>query len=249
MKAFGEALIVFVAFLLWIKYLETTWVGPVQLHLVGWDFFAHLMMVAFPLIALKITGRPWSDLGLTCNNWRNPEVRKITRIAVAELSIIWACCLLVPHLIGGQRPHLLLPPENFAETLDLPPRVIKYIGWGLTVIFTTIFCGLGEEIFFRGYIQGRINRALPRPFCLLGVNFGWGLIFASILFGLGHGIAFFNPFGPESSAFYPAWGEVAVTFAEGLVFGLLYERTGGIVASAALHGFIGLFFGAMVFHG
>ena len=249
LKGFGEVIVVFAAFLLWIKYLETTWVGTFQDRLVGWDFFAHIMMVLFPTVALVITGRPLADLGLTRENWRNPEVRKITRVAVAELALIWVVCLLIPHMAIGQRPHLLLPSNYFAENLGLPVRVTKYIGWGLTVVFTTIFCGLGEEIFFRGYMQGRVNRTIGRPFRVMGIQFGWGLIFASIIFGFGHLIAFFNPFVPDHLMFHPNWGEFAVTCVEGFVFGMLYEHTGGIVAPAILHGFIGLFFGAMIFPG
>jgi len=247
LQGFGEVIIVFVAFFVWIKYLETTWVGPFQDKLVGWDFFAHLMMVVFPGVALLISRRPFSDLGITRDNWRNPEVRKITRIAVAELTVIWVFGLLLPHLLHGQRPHLLLPSNYFAENLGLPIRLTKYIGWGLTVVFTTIFCGLGEEIFFRGYFQGRINRAVGRQFRVFGVQFGWGLIFASLIFGFGHLIAFFNPLIDKSLILHPNWGEFAITFVEGFVFGLLYEHTGGVVAPAILHGFIGLFFGAMIF--
>lgn len=245
--AVSEVVLVFLLFWLWIKYLETTWVGTVQLVLVGWDFFAHLMMVVFPLVIIVLGRRPLSDLGMARQDLRDPEVRRISRVAVAELSVIWTVALLVPNLIQGRRPHLILPPRHFAEYLELPVRMTKYIGWGVTVVFTMVFCGLGEEIFFRGYMQGRINNTMGRPFKLMGVSFGWGIIVASVLFGIGHGIGYYNPFVDGVISF--EWGPALVTLVEGFILGLLYERTGNIIASVAVHAFIGLFFGAVVFPG
>jgi hypothetical protein len=245
--AVGEVLWVFGAFLLFIKYLETTWFGVAQLNLVGWDFFAHLMMMAFPLAVTFMGQRRLADLGITRAQFFDSEVRRISRIAVAELALIWLAFALVPHLFKGQRPMLLLPPYHFGVMLGLPLLESNLLGRLITVIFTVVFCGLGEEVLFRGYIQGRLNRALGRPFRLLGVDFGWGLVIASALFGLGHGFAFFNPFVGNILVFRPDFLAAAVTGVEGFILGLIFERTRGILAPAIVHGAIGLFFSAIVF--
>jgi len=244
--ALAEVLSVFFAFLLWIKYLETTWVGPLQFKLVGWDFFAHLMMVVFPVAALRLFGRPLSELGFSRDQLRSPQIQRLCLVAVLELALIWAVGFLVPHLARGQSPGLLLPPDHFASRIGISPLFANWIGWGLTIVFTMIFCGVGEEVFFRGYIQGRINRAWGRPFRIRGVSFGWGLILASFLFGLGHGVAFFNPFS-RPLAFHFEGTSALITCGEGFIFGLLYEYSNGIVAPAVVHAAIGLFFGSIAF--
>ena len=138
---------------------------------------------------------------------------------------------------------LLLPPHFFAQGWGLGGN---YIGWLLTIIFSMVFCGVGEEVLFRGYIQGQLNRALGRPFRFRGVSFGPALFIAAAIFGLGHGINTYNPLS-DWTALRMDWGDAAVTATEGLLFGFLYEATGGIAAPAALHAAIGLFFGAIVF--
>jgi hypothetical protein len=40
--------------------------------------------------------------------------------------------------------------------------------------------GFGEEIFFRGYIQSRVDQAFGLPFRLLGFEFGPGLLVSSL---------------------------------------------------------------------
>ncbi|MGE5139712.1 MAG: type II CAAX prenyl endopeptidase Rce1 family protein, partial [Rudaea sp.] len=53
-----------------------------------------------------------------------------------------------------------------------------------TVIWQFALSGFGEEFAFRGYVQSRLNAAFGRPYRILGVPFGLGLIIASVLFGL-----------------------------------------------------------------
>ncbi len=58
----------------------------------------------------------------------------------------------------------------------------------LTVLWLFFAAGFGEEIFFRGYIQSRLNQAFGRPFRFMGVDFGIGLILSSLLFGFIHAL-------------------------------------------------------------
>jgi len=93
------------------------------------------------------------------------------------------------------------------------------------IIYSLIAVGFGEEFFFRGYLQSRLNQAFGRPYRLWTVSFGWGLILASALFALAHG------FNPHGNFYWSIW-----TFPLGLIFGGLREQTGGVLASALVHG-------------
>jgi membrane protease YdiL (CAAX protease family) len=245
--ALVEVISFFMLFFLLIKYLSLTSFGVAQLKFVGWDFFAHTMMVVMPLLALKLGKRPLSEIGISRDHINDPEVRRISRVVFFEIGLIWCVALLIPHLLIGSQPHLLLPPSSFATSLNVDWKVAGFIGWALTLFFTMIFCGFGEEVFFRGYIQGRLNKQFGRPFQIFGVSFGWGLIITSLIFGIGHGLSGFNPFSHDPFVFRPEPIAGVATFFEGAILGLLYEKTGGIVAPAALHAAIGLFFGAVVF--
>lgn len=78
--------------------------------------------------------------------------------------------------------------------------------------------GPGEELVFRGVVQGLFRR-------VIGV---WpAIIVASVLFGLGHYFAI-------SSG--NAWTYLFVAGAMGLVLGAIYEHTENIVVPAAIHG-------------
>jgi membrane protease YdiL (CAAX protease family) len=104
----------------------------------------------------------------------------------------------------------------------------------LLAVLWNFFCaGFGEEIFFRGYIQSRVNWAFGRPFRFLGVDFGFGLLVSSVLFGFIHVLNTVDYFGRR---FDFAWWWWLPNFASGLFYGLLRERTKSILAGGIMHG-------------
>ena len=72
----------------------------------------------------------------------------------------------------------------------------------LRVLWLFVGAGFGEEIFFRGYIQSRVNQAFGRPWQVLGLQFGVGLIVSSLLFGFIHAL---NTVDYFSGRFEFAW--------------------------------------------
>jgi uncharacterized protein len=93
--------------------------------------------------------------------------------------------------------------------------------------------GFGEEIFFRGYIQSRINQAFGRPWRWMSVDFGLGLIVSSMLFGFIHVLNTVDYFGGRYDFAWLWWLPNA---ASGLFFGFLREKTKSVVAGGVYHG-------------
>jgi len=102
------------------------------------------------------------------------------------------------------------------------------------VIFFLLFVGVGEELLFRGYIQSRLNKAFGCPYRFFGIDWGWGAITASLLFGLMHLFARgSNPFlgQYQLTPWWALW-----TFFGRLPSALVRQKTGSIIAPAILHG-------------
>ena len=95
-------------------------------------------------------------------------------------------------------------------------------GFWLQCAAQLIVVGLPEEVFFRAYIQGRLQEAWPATAKLLGAPVGVALIVQAILFGFGHFLVNFEPQG--FSRILP-----------GLAFGWLYARTRSVLAGTLFH--------------
>jgi len=93
--------------------------------------------------------------------------------------------------------------------------------------------GCGEEIFYRGYIQSRINEAFGRPFHVVGLDFGLGLFVSSLLFGFLHALNSVDYF--QGHYDFAWWYGVQSCFM-GLFYGCLREKTGSVLAGAVAHG-------------
>ena len=94
--------------------------------------------------------------------------------------------------------------------------------WLLLLLYHLLCVALPEEVFYRGYMQSRMNEVFPKRIRVLSAPLGFGWLFTAVLFALGH---FMIDFRPETLA----------TFFPGLVFGWLRERTGSVVASTIFH--------------
>jgi len=122
---------------------------------------------------------------------------------------------IVPFGIGHHYWQTEINKLDFA--FRWPPEV-------LVGVFNQVMVALVEELFFRGYLQGRMEQLWPAKRRLFGVPFGRAIIFASVVFALAHFVGEYRPdrLGP----FFPA-----------LLFGLLRTKTGSIVAPVAYHAF------------
>jgi membrane protease YdiL (CAAX protease family) len=193
--------------------------GPVGLcRLRGVDSFAYRLYVpAFRDVA------PWG------------AALRLNAVLLGTSLLPW---LLAYHayqaLLFGHHPAWadLLRYANGAEAGDwlarhlgrdaLAPGLVLAAHVGVLVAYHLFFVAIPEEFFYRGYVQTRLNEVSPRRFLVAGIPFGHGLWITALLFAFGHSLVEFH------------WWHFA-TFFPGLAFGLLRERTGGVLAGAFLH--------------
>ena len=102
----------------------------------------------------------------------------------------------------------------------------------LTVLWLVIGAACAEELFYRGYIQSRLNESFGRPWRFMGVQFGIGLVISSLLFGFLHALNSVDYFGGR---FTFAWGFGVASVFTGLLYGCLREATGSVVAPIVTH--------------
>jgi membrane protease YdiL (CAAX protease family) len=124
--------------------------------------------------------------------------------------LVRAACAHSPQLVPGScfraaHPLWRLPPD-----------------FALQAAAQLIVVALPEELFFRGYVQGRLEDALPPTKMLFGARVGWAWILAAALFALGHFLVNFEP-------------QMLTRFFPGLVFGWMYARTRSILPGTIFH--------------
>jgi membrane protease YdiL (CAAX protease family) len=106
-------------------------------------------------------------------------------------------------------------------------------GWGggafrlperfaISALNQLVVVAIPEEIFFRGYLLVRLERAWRPTRRLFGAPVGKALLVSSALFALGHLVVVPNP--QRLAVFFPA-----------LLFGWMRGRTGSIAAGATFH--------------
>lgn len=168
-----------------------------------------------------------------------PDMARALVAALGEISntllLLWF--LLRPSGVLSRLPAVVSLLLLFG-LLSIPVILAAYFGRPvvhelLSVLWLFFGAGFGEEIFFRGYIQSRLNQAFGRSFRFLGAEFGWGLFVSAALFGFIHVLNTVDYFGGRYEF---AWWWWLPNFASGLFFGLLRERTGSILAGAVIHG-------------
>lgn len=146
-----------------------------------------------------------------------------------KLNAVVIGVIAVPWLIG----YHYWQTEGLAAAmrwLGFAPHVIpdiSYVGvWPssplLLIAYHLFFVAIPEELFYRGYVQSRLDEVWPPKWQVFGADVGWGLIAACAIFAVGHSIVslqWWHPF-----IFFPS-----------LIFGWMRARTGTIVAGALFH--------------
>jgi membrane protease YdiL (CAAX protease family) len=167
-------------------------------------------------------GRPLAELGLHVRRWRTGLV----------WGVLGGLALALPPLLS----FLLLP---VLTGTGLQVAEVNDLTWGAfllrLLVFTPILVALVEEVTFRGFLLGRLRRALPG-------RTGAALVLSGLAFALSHVTANLLTVGETN---LPGAGPAALplavgagllsVFVAGLVFGALYLYTGGLAAPVLAH--------------
>jgi len=95
-------------------------------------------------------------------------------------------------------------------------------GFWMAALSQLVVVAIPEEVFYRGYLMGRLEQAWPARRHLWGAPLGWALMAQALLFGLAHFLVDLNPL--RLAVAVPA-----------LLFGLLRSWSGSIVAPVIFH--------------
>ena len=138
-------------------------------------------------------------------------------------SLLWAALLsaifFVPFFFGWRT--FWHPRGSFGLRLHAWETINEVFG-------QLVIIALPEEAFYRGYLQSRLDDALPGRVRILGASVGPALLVSSVIFALGHFATIREP--ARLAVFFPS-----------LVFGWLRSRTKGIGASVAFHAACNIF--------
>ena len=124
-------------------------------------------------------------------------------------------------LRDGAPPRVFAPGATIDEETGI--HIGRSVGWiPLAILVQLLLVALPEEFFYRGYLQGRLNRVYRRRYKLGPFHTSAPILITSALFALGHFVIGFD--FHRLAVFFPA-----------LAFGWLRDRTGGIGASIVFH--------------
>jgi membrane protease YdiL (CAAX protease family) len=156
---------------------------------------------------------------------------------VAMIVLLW---LMKGQTVYIDRVPLATSAVLLIALLSLPVALAGYFHRPLVremweVVWLFVCAGFGEEMFFRGYIQSRINETFGRPVHVLGLDFGLGLVVSSLLFGLLHGL---NTVDYFRGHYEFAWWYGMENCFVGLFYGCLREGTDSVAAGGVTHGLV-----------
>lgn len=181
---------------------------------------------------------------------RSGSIPLLLQIAWVAVPLIWIAATAAMTAVTKTPPHAFgitaagwrhgLKEAGLASLFLFPPFAAGYLLYHTTFLNQTfrfhlpdgflavsfyqlVYVGLSEELFFRGYLQSRLDQIFPPFVQIRGVLVGGGLIAASLLFAVGH-------FWIDGS-----WTRLSVFFPS-LVFGWLRAGTGSVLAPALFHG-------------
>lgn len=150
--------------------------------------------------------------------WRGDVLALDPPLARAvALGLLASAAVLPPFLLGYDQWQLRAL-GHLRGGAGLPP-----LTWWMeqsALQFAAI--ALPEELFFRGYLQGRLAQALPAGPRILGATLGPAALLANLAFALVHLVAV--PSAHRLLVFFP-----------GLLFAWLRARSGSAVAAAVCH--------------
>jgi membrane protease YdiL (CAAX protease family) len=163
-----------------------------------------------PVLVCRLRGVDSWSYPLAVPSLRDwPTWRKAIGVNLVVIGIV-----AVPFFVLYHFWHLYVFGHTFKGIYT--ERILLIVGYHL------FFVAIPEELFYRGYLQTRLNEAFSTRWRVLGATIGPGLLIATLLFAFGHSIVVFQ------------WWHFAIML-PGLVFAWMRARTGDIMAGAFFH--------------
>lgn len=100
-----------------------------------------------------------------------------------------------------------------------------------TLLYLGIMPGLNEELIYRGYLLGALDKIMPGRFNLMVASIGWGVVVTSLLFGLLHGFYLDDSLTIHIEVI--AFRNAAIS---GFIFAWLKKETGSLLVPIIAHG-------------
>jgi hypothetical protein len=137
--------------------------------------------------------------------------------------------------INVKSDHTDLDPDKlldgYGQSLDANPIETSRDLWWLFnfVLGQLLLVALPEEVFYRGYVQTRLEQKFPRKNRFMGINVSWkALIYTSGIFAIGHILTVPHP--ARLAVFFPS-----------LLFGWMRTATGSVLSAVLFHATCNLF--------
>lgn len=183
-------------------------IGLYQLSLVNAVFEQYLhalvgaMFIAIPMVILLPRKESFDAYGIP----PQPVLKEVL-FAIAVAAVIFPPFILT-FLVwwGFDRSFTVILPEGF---------------WN-AALANLVVVALPEELFYRGYLMGRLDKVLKGRITFLGKELGLSLILTSAMFAIGHFAVTVDP--QRLAVFFPA-----------LVFGWIRIQRGSITAAVVFH--------------
>lgn len=195
------------------------------------------VVIACATVALGVTGYRYDPSRPPDPNGPPQLMRTLGSPAIG-LVVLLAILALFRFVRGKWRMPPFVSLAVLVALLAVPPLLAAYLHrpavW-LGMLWNFLGCGFGEEVFFRGYIQSRVDVGFGRPWRVLGGAVGPGLIVSALLFGLIHALNTVDYFGGRWD--FGWWYGLGTTIV-GLLYGYLRARTGSVWAGAVTHGIV-----------
>lgn len=148
------------------------------------------------------------------------------------LAILASLVTFPPFVVGHAiwQEHIVRRAADF--TWRLPPDLVEI------ALQNTFLVALPEELFYRGFVEKRLDRLMPTRFSLFLIPLSRTVFLASALFAVGHFVGEWNlaRLGP----FFPAFMFSALARRGGSITGaVLYHGLSNAFSAALLYGYVG----------
>jgi membrane protease YdiL (CAAX protease family) len=230
--------------------------GSYGLSLTGWRYGLALGL-AGSVVLLSIEAVGLLVTGIEFDGTRPPDPhRRLSLLRIIALASVALPAYAAVLILVQKRRALVdripaaasvIAIAGLMTMLPLSAVLMHQRSMWLTSLWLFFGAGVGEEVFYRGYIQSRVDVAFRRHWPILGFDVGPGLIVSSLFFGLVHAL---NTVDYFHGSFDFGWSMGLQSVVVGLFYGLVRSKTGSVIPGAVMHGLSDIFaFAASVFRG